>query len=413
LLVQCVTVGFDRAAADGFAVRVSGLTDGLAGHGVALTDDAGACGDLLDRFVAVSDGRSQQAREHPVAAVLTLAAAAVVAGMQSFTAIAGWVRDVAPEVVQRLYARCGMAPAVPSRSTLWRVLTGADGASVDAAIGAWLAARLTATDDAEAGEGLNAVMVDGKTLRGAVDAGGHQVHLLAAATHTGALVLAQTEVGAKTNEIPMFASLLDGLDIAGLTVTADALHTQRSHATYLHRRGADFVFMVKDNQPNLFAALDRLDWPAVPIGHASHDRGHGRIENRTIQVMPTPDALPFPHVNQVFLVERGVTNLHGKSLSNVAIFGVTSLDTNRASPAELAQLVRGHWGIESLHWTRDTLYREDHSTARTRSGPRVMAALRNLAIGALRLSGRHDLAEATRWATRDMTRPFTVLDLAT
>ncbi len=252
-----------------------------------------------------------------------------------------------------------------------------------------------------------------KTLRGAVDADGHQVHLLAAATHADALVLAQTEVGAKTNEIPMFASLLDGLDIAGLTVTADALHTQRSHATYLHGRGADFVFMVKDNQPNLFAALDRLVWPAVPIGHTSEDRGHGRIENRTIQVMPAPDGLPFPHVNQVFLVERGVTDLHGTSLSNVAIFGVTSLDADRASPADLARVVRGHWGIESLHWTRDTLYREDHSTARTRSGPRVMATLRNLAIGALRLFGRHDLAEATRWATRDMTRPFTVLDLET
>jgi len=162
---------------------------------------------------------------------------------------------------------------------------------------------------------------------------------------------------------------------------------------------------------NLFAALDRLDWPSVPIGHASTDIGHGRIENRTIQVMPAPAELPFPHVNQVFLVERAVTDSHAKSLSNVAIFGVTSHTAASADPSTLAHYVRGQWGIESLHWIRDAIYREDQSTAHTRSGPRVMAALRNLAIGALRLFGRKDIAEATRWANRDMTRAFTVLGL--
>jgi hypothetical protein len=64
------------------------------------------------------------------------------------------------------------------------------------------------------------------------------------------------------------------------------------------------------------------------------------------------------------------------------------------------------------HFTgRDTLYQEDKSQVRTRSGPRVMAALRNLAICALRLSGRTDVTEATRWASRSMDRPFTILGL--
>jgi predicted transposase YbfD/YdcC len=408
LSVQCATAGDVGAA--GFAQRVSDLVAGFGG--VSLMDDPAACLDLLDRFMAVSDGRSQQAREHPVAAALTLAAAAVLAGMHSFTAVAGWVRDVAPGMIERLYVRCGLPAGMPSRSTLWRVLTGADARGVDQAVGAWLAARYAATVSG-VDENLvrEALMVDGKTLRGALDADGHQVHLLAVATHRLGLVLAQTEVGAKTNEIPKFSELLDELDIAGWTVTADALHTQRAHATYLHGRDADFVLMVKDNQPNLFAALDCLDWPSVPIGHFSKDIGHGRIEIRTIQVMPAPADLPFPHVNQVFLVERGVTDLHGKSLSNVAIFGVTSHTARSADPAALAQFVRGHWGIESLHWIRDVIYREDQSTAHTRSGPRVMASLRNLAVGALRLFGRKDIAEATRWANRDMTRSFAVLGL--
>jgi hypothetical protein len=71
----------------------------------------------------------------------------------------------------------------------------------------------------------------------------------------------------------------------------------------------------------------------------------------------------------------------------------------------------GQWAIESPHWLRDTLYREDHSTARTRSGPRTMATLRNLAVGALHLAGRHDTTETTRWASRNMDRPFTILGL--
>src|SRR5712691_425005 len=74
------------------------------------------------------------------------------------------------------------------------------------------------------------------------------------------VVAAQTEVGAKTNEIPMIIPLLDGVDLDRAVVTADALHTQRATADYLHRRGADFILPAKDNQPGLFDALDALPW---------------------------------------------------------------------------------------------------------------------------------------------------------
>jgi hypothetical protein len=90
---------------------------------------------------------------------------------------------------------------------------------------------------------------------------------------------------------------------------------------------------------------------------------------------------------------------------------VTNLPAHPGTPTDIATLVREHWGIDSLHWLRDTVYREDNSTARTGSGPRVMAALRNLTIGALPLLGRRDITEATRWATRAMDRPFKILKL--
>ena len=71
-------------------------------------------------------------------------------------------------------------------------------------------------------------------------------------------------------------------------ITADALHCQRDHATYLHQRGAGFVFTVKHNQPGLFAALDALPWTDAPVAHRQTDRGHGRITTRTIQTLPAP-----------------------------------------------------------------------------------------------------------------------------
>ena len=93
-------------------------------------------------------------------------------------------------------------------------------------------------------------------------------------------------------------------------------------------------------------------------------------------MLPAPADLPFPHVNQVWLIERYVTDPTGTPVSAVAALGVTSLTDTRATPEQVATFVREHWGIEALHWLRDTVYREDNSTARTGSGPRVMAALR-------------------------------------
>jgi predicted transposase YbfD/YdcC len=221
----------------------------------------------------------------------------------------------------------------PSKATIWWVVTGADAAAVDAAIGAWLAEQDTARQSGEpesatAGESdrasvLVAIAVDGKTVRGATDTQGNQVHLLAAATHENTLVVGQVEVGAKSNEIPLFAPLLDGLadagvDLSQVVVTADALHTQRAHAEYLHERGAGFVFTVTHNQPRLFAALDALAWTQVPIAARDIDTGHGRITTRTIQVLPAPADLPFPHVNQVWLIERYTCDPAGNPLSAVA-----------------------------------------------------------------------------------------------
>jgi len=177
--------------------------------------------DLLGHFAKIRDPRQVQWVDHPVSVVLALCAGAVVAGMRSFTAIAGWVIDTPADLLMSIYARCGrvlVVPVPPSKATIWRVLTKVDAASVDAAVGAWLWERgeraepsvttepvttTTATDNDSGADLTRPVLlaVDGKTVRGAVDTAGNQTHLLAAMTHHQGLVIAQTEVDGKTNEV--------------------------------------------------------------------------------------------------------------------------------------------------------------------------------------------------------------------
>src|SRR5487761_1237110 len=136
---------------------------------------AEVCDDLLKLFGSVSDGRSGQGRDHPVAAVLALAAAAVLAGMKGYTAIAGWVRDVPPPVLANLYMRAGAGPArPPSKATIWRVVTDADADVFDATVGSWLMITLPSEPGGRGAEGddpaqLIPVRLDGKTVRGARD----------------------------------------------------------------------------------------------------------------------------------------------------------------------------------------------------------------------------------------------------
>jgi len=142
-------------------------------------------GDLLKLFASVSNGRSGQGRDHPVAAVLALAAAAVLAGMKGYTAIAGWVKDVPSAVLADLYMRAGASLArAPSKATIWQVVTDADADVFDATVGRWLMSwQAAGGEEGACGDdpaGLVPVRLDGKTIRGAKDAGGNQRHLLAA-----------------------------------------------------------------------------------------------------------------------------------------------------------------------------------------------------------------------------------------
>jgi predicted transposase YbfD/YdcC len=368
---------------------------------------------LAEFLALVPDHRSARGRRHSLVSVLSLACVATAAGARSLVAIAEWAADAPAAILEALGVRrdpCGGALTPPSETTIRRALAGSDPAALDEQLTAWLVAQ------AEPGltAGSLVVAVDGKTLRGAIQPDGRAVHLLAAMTSSGA-VIAQREVGHKTNEITQVRPLLDGVDLAGAMVTLDALHCQRDTACYLTEdKHADYLFTaVKDNQPSLFDALDALPWAEVQVQHLMKDRDHGRDELRTIQVLPAPEGL-FPHAAQAFLIERHVRNLDGSPRSAIAALGITSATAERAGPERIAACVRGHWGIENkLHWVRDVTYGEDASRVRTRNAPQNMASLRNLAIAALRASGWTSIASGLRWAGRDYLNAMSLLKLAT
>ena len=137
-------------------------------------------------------------------------------------------------------------------------------------------------------------------------------------------------------------------------------------------------------------------------------RGHGREEERTIQVLPAPEGI-WPYARQVFLVERYVHDLQGTLTSAVAALGLTALTAARAGPDRLNWLVRDHWGIEAMHWIRDTVFDEDRSQLRRGSAPQIIAGIRNLAVGLIHATGRTKIAPTLRWVSRQPTRALLFL----
>jgi predicted transposase YbfD/YdcC len=195
-------------------------------------------------------------------------------------------------------------------------------------------------------------------------------------------------------------------------VTADALQTHPAAAEFLvSEKHAHYLFGVKANQPTLLARCQRLPWHRVPVLDRTGDRGHGRVEVRTLKAVSV-HRFGFPHAAQVLQITRKTRALQApRRFKTVIVYAVTSLPFEQASPARLADLLRGHWAIEALHHLRDVTFAEDASQVRTDGGPHVMATLRNLVIGVLCRAGPVNVAAALRRHARDPHRPLATLGI--
>ena len=354
---------------------------------------------LLDLLAQVPDPRERRGRRHPLAGLLAVGVAAVIAGSRSFAAIGQWAADAGADVLAGLGAVRGPA----EESTFRRAFALVSADMLDRVLGAWLWTR-----SVRAG-GRLVIAIDGKTVRGAKDKTGKAPHLVAALAHGIGAVLGQVAVEEKSNEIPAVRDLLKAFaDLAGAVITIDAMHTQHDTAKAIIGRQADYVMTVKANMPALHRQLKKLPWAAVPaVSAVSTD--HGRRARRTIKAALAPSWIEFDGAAQVAQVRRTVTR-NGKKTVEV-VYLITS--DRAADPATLAAWVRGHWHIENkLHWVRDVTYQEDKSLVRTGNAPRVMATLRGLAISLLHLDGHANIAAANRHHARDPQRTLKLFQSA-
>ena len=293
----------------------------------------------------------------------------------------------------------------PSEATIRRTLARLDPEALTARVAAWLAHR-------DRPDRQRAVAVDGKTLRGATGAQGRQVHLLAAMDHTTRTVLAQRQVDGAPGEVPAFAPLLAGLDLAGVVVTADALHTHRAAAEFLGPPSTRTTcWSSRPTSPSSCAAA-----PTCP-GTTSRS-WTAPATTRTAASSCAPSR-PSPSTTSPSRTPRRSSRSPARpatlapALANRDVYALTSLTFAQASPARLADLIRGHWSIENgLHYVRDVTFAEDASRLRTGNGPQVLACLPNLAIGALSRAGPVNLAAALRHHARDPIRPLTTLGIS-
>ena len=210
----------------------------------------------------------------------------------------------------------------------------------------------------------------------------------------------------------MAIPLLEPLEIAGKTITADALLTQRKFAAYLLARDAHYVFTVKDNQPTLHADLRLLfEGRGQPDASEPLTLAHGRIERRSIWTSTRLNTyLDFPGVGQAFVIERETIEKKTGKHTCETVYGVTSHTPDSAAAAAVLAFNRDHWSIENAcHYILDWNWDEDRCTIRTGHGPENLTALRRFAIGIIKAKSRDTVAATIQRLARNVRLVFDYL----
>jgi predicted transposase YbfD/YdcC len=359
-------------------------------------------GSLFEVFAQLHDGRDARGIRYALTSILVFVILAKLAGMDSLRAIAQWTKAHRHE----LGAWLGLSHIrIPHATTFSRILGKAiDVTEFERVVGTFFASL------PKQGSRVHLIL-DGKTLRGTIPAGRtHGVHLLAGYVPDEGWVWLQVEVSHVENEIPAALRLVKSLDLRGKIVTGDALLAQRTLSSEIVKRKGEYLWLIKDNQPETLAAIQELfaPEPCVPgFSPASHDdfqrvetigKGHGRIEKRVITVSAAlQDCVNWPHAAQVFKLERFTQRRRDGKPTYEVRYGLTSLTPKEASPQRMLELVRGHWQIENgLHYRRDNTLREDRCTLRRGHAAQMMAALNNLVLGLLRRVGWRNIPDARR-----------------
>jgi predicted transposase YbfD/YdcC len=342
---------------------------------------------LLDHFSEIEDPREPWRVAHPLPEVLLLVVCGTMADCDDYDAISAWGEAHLAFLRRYLPYHHG----VPGGRWLTLLMNRLNPTLFAAAFTAWVRAAWP--------ERPELIALDGKTSRRSHDRGAGQapLHLVSAFATTSRLVLGQEAVDAKSSEITaipvLLARLADQDGLKGALVTIDAIATNPTIAGAIRQAGADYLLAVKANQPTLRAEIEAFFAAADPASLDSVkdiDKGHGRIEERTVTIAREvdwlegerrfPGELRLPDVATLVRVEsKAELKDRGRCETRYYISSAV------LSAARAAAAVRGHWRIEnSLHWVLDVVFHDDLSRLRKGHGARNMAVVRHFAINLVR-----------------------------
>ena len=247
---------------------------------------------------------------------------------------------------------------------------------------------------------LRGLGADGKASRGAKLKGQEAPQHLGFFWHGTRLNAARRGVDRKTNETTVIGPVTGGMDLAGVCLTVDALHSLTDLGKRVLARGGHVIFVIKGNQPRTCQALNDIAWEQVPVTAATFEADRGRAGTRSIQVAAAPAGLKYPSMEQAALIERYTTfkDSKGKAVTrSETVLILTTASPEQAPPADLLALNRGHWAAtEATHYIRDAGLKEDSSRARAPGAGRFMATAGNAVLNLLRIHGVTNIAAERR-----------------
>lgn len=334
---------------------------------------------FLDHFAALSDPRQLIKVIYPLDEILLLSLLAVLAGAETFTAIAQFGRDKL-DLLRRFRP---FVNGTPDHDRLGEVFAALDAGQFQKCFVSWVAA-LT-------GIPADVIAVDGKTSRRSSKKGAKPIHMVSAFAARQRLVLGQVKVAEKSNEIVAIPKLLDMLAIEGAIVTIDAMGCQREIASKIIAKKADYVLALKGNQGSiredveLFANEQKTkNFKDTTVSQdKTVDGDHGRIETRRTTVFHDIDWLQerhnWPGLKGVVMVESE-RQIDAKVERETRFYITSSTD----EAEKLGDVVRRHWSVESMHWLMDCLFRDDECRVRTEHAPANFTTIKHIAHNLLR-----------------------------
>jgi predicted transposase YbfD/YdcC len=367
---------------------------------------------LHEALAVIPDPRQARGKRHGWQLILTLVAAAVSNGVTSVKGIGRWIRCHQADLEQRLQPGRGL----PSESTVRRALQDVNLAALEAQVGAVQPQPVRQPAKPPRWRGQS---IDGKAVRG-LRRYGQKLHLVSLVAHAPTVVLRQVAVSEKRNEISAVPQLLAGCDLTGTVTTMDALLCQRALCQQIIAQAGHYLVVVKANHPALYEAIDLLftanGWTVAEKAcevqvHRTCEKGHGRIETRTLEASTTlVGYLDWPGCAQV--LRRHCQRLERKTgkLNQKTTYAITSLSPHQADAATLAALWRAHWSIENrVHYVRDVTMGEDASHLRTGNAPHALAAFRNAILSLLRYHGWSSIPDAFQFYAASLDRTLQLL----